>query len=442
MRTNRVHSGTVEKASGPSPPLVDRESILHGAKTMATTLGDVSYVINACEDFRCFVTAFLAALMANKVSLFPGDHTTKHLEYLESQYQGCKLITDIGVPEKTNHATAPSAQTGQELEQILDRIPGSRRVLIAFTSGSTGNPLAVSKSWAGLVAGGQSLKRALPKAFVASKYSVFSTVPPQHSYGIETSLMPALMGMARVFSKRGHFPAEISQGLASLAGPRCFVTTPLHIRALLDTRLELPPVELTVCATAPLDQAMAMRFEKRFATKILEIYGCTESGFVATRWTTKDSAWALRDDMSLRSEGERTFVQAAFLKEDVQLDDIIAIRGERHFDLIGRSSDMVKVGGKRASLEGLRQVLLRMDGVEDCKFILQPQSSKAMTPRTAVFVVGDGCKREKIKEFLRRHVDPVLVPRQVVVLDALPRNAVGKVSMEHLRKIATAKTGK
>ena len=89
------------------------------------------------------------------------------------------------------------------------------------------------------------LRRAEAPALVA-------TVPAQHSYGFESSVLLALLGDAAFDAGRPFYPADIAAALARVPRPRALVTTPFHLKALLLAGTELPPVDLVLSATAPL----------------------------------------------------------------------------------------------------------------------------------------------------------------------------------------------
>ncbi len=116
--------------------------------------------------------------------------------------------------------------------------------------------------------------------------SLVATVPPQHMYGFESSVLLALHGGAVLDASRPFFPADIAAALRRVPAPRMLVTTPFHLRTVLDAKLALPPLTLVLCATAPLAPQLAAEAEARLGAPLLEIYGCTEAGQVASRRTT------------------------------------------------------------------------------------------------------------------------------------------------------------
>jgi acyl-coenzyme A synthetase/AMP-(fatty) acid ligase len=106
-------------------------------------------------------------------------------------------------------------------------------------------------------------------------------------YGFESTVLIAMLGGAAFATERPFYAQDIARVLASVPRPRVLVTTPLHLKTLLDDGIELPPVDLVVSATAPLSPQLAARAEAALSAPLMEIYGCTEAGQVATRLTTQ-----------------------------------------------------------------------------------------------------------------------------------------------------------
>ena len=109
------------------------------------------------------------------------------------------------------------------------------------------------------------------------------------------------------------------------------------------------------------------------------------------------------------------------------LQDILELRSPTEFFLRGRAADMIKVAGKRASLQELTRQILALPGVEDAVVFLPDTDA-----RPAAAVVAPGLTAAAILRELRTRLDGVFVPRPLVIVDQLPRNSVGKLRREEL----------
>jgi acyl-coenzyme A synthetase/AMP-(fatty) acid ligase len=251
-------------------------------------------------------------------------------------------------------------------------------------------------------------------------------------YGFETTILLPLRANVAIDSGTPLYPDDVRQALARLPAPRVLVTSPVHLRALADGVGALPALAAVISATAPLDAALAQRIEVQGATTVREIYGCTEVGTVASREPVREAAWTPFAGVSLEPVVDRgAEAGAARLtapgEPAMLLNDLIALEPDRRFRLLGRRQDVVKVGGKRASLAGLTAALLAVDGVVDGAVVMPDAGEAGEEPRPCALVVAPGLDPRTILAALRRHVEPAFVPRRVVMVAALPRDPLGKL---------------
>ncbi len=118
-----------------------------------------------------------------------------------------------------------------------------------------------------------------------------ATVPPQHMYGLKLSVLLPLLGGIGVHASHPLYPADIASALAEVPEPRVLVSTPVHLRALLESGVRLPPLQVIVSATAPLSADLAGALERRIGTVLLEFFGSTETCVIASRRTATVAAW-------------------------------------------------------------------------------------------------------------------------------------------------------
>src|SRR3990172_11710883 len=109
------------------------------------------------------------------------------------------------------------------------------------------------------------------------------------------------------------------------------------------------------------------------------------------------------------------------------LADLVEIAGQDSFRLLGRASDLIKVAGKRTSLEALTARLRKVPGVADGVFYV-PSVPENRAGRPAAFAVAPGTTAAAILAALRKDLDPVFLPRPLYLVDALPRTANSKIT--------------
>jgi len=345
---------------------------------------------------------------------------------------------DIALPQ-VRVPQGPVSRRNAVSPWSVPEIEGSQLVAHVFTSGSTGVPVPHPKSWGRLV---RCIRDGAARLGFSNEHphAVLATVPPQHMYGFESSVLLALQSGSALCAERPFYPADISSALAALPRPRTLISTPIHLRALLASQADLPALDVIVSATAPLSQELALEAEQRFRAPLLEIYGSTESGQLATRRTARDEEWRLWPGVCLTIEEGRAWARGGHLEQPTLMCDELEPLDAERFLLRGRLGDLVNIAGKRSSLAYLTHQLNSIEGVEDGVFFFpeEPHPSEGGVARVAAAVVAPGLDAIRLTEALRQRIDPVFLPRPLLFVERLPRNSTGKLPREAIRSLAAA----
>jgi hypothetical protein len=168
---------------------------------------------------------------------------------------------------------------------------------------------------------------------------------------------------------------------------------------------------------------------------VFEIYGCSEAGQLATRRTIDGPVWRCLDGFRLYSDAAGCWACGP-QEDDVLLADQIETREDGGFILQGRTGDLVNVAGKRSSLAYLTRQLIAIEGVLDGVFVMPDTTPTRATPRLAAVVVAPGLTAATILGRLRGLIDDAFLPRPLRVVDALPRNDLGKLPRAEILRLA------
>ena len=405
--------------------VVSRQAYLGQLRTLARALPAGDAVINLCEDRYSFLLAFGAALLRSQVTLLPPNRSPETVAMVAATHGPVEVIDDATVQALVEETSGPG-------DEAIPQLALEQAAATVFTSGTTGTPLPNRKDLGTLVEGARRVDERLG---LSPGCGIVATVPPQHMFGLEMSVMLPLVRGKRLLPERPFFPVDIAAALGRLAGPRVLFTTPLHLRACLrEEGVEWPAIERIVVSTAPLAVELAQAAEARLGCPVTEIYGSSETGALATRATATTEEWSCLSGVRIRHEGGAVKAGGGHIPEPVTLNDSVEVRSPTTFRLLGRGEDLVDRAGKRASLGGLSQTLLAIKGVEDGVF-LQPASSDGGASRLIALVVAPTLNEEAIREELRRWVDPVFLPRPLYKVDRLPRNELGKLPREALQTL-------
>jgi len=398
------------------------------------------HLVNFCMDRYRFAVGLIAALVRGQVSLLPPNQTPEMLRQLRRDYGDLYALSDapreLGAIEQVIYPLAAEESTRRSsIRQFsVPAFAEEQVAAIAFTSGSTGLPTPHRKTW-GALARGATAEAERFDLYLEGRATLVGTVPAQHMYGLESTVLMALRGGLSLHAGRPFYPADVAAALAEIPGDRVLVTTPVHLRALLSADIALPQLRLIVCATAPLSPEMAAQAEARYRTPLHEVYGFTEAGMVATRRTVHGPAWHCLRDVRLHRDGDVVKVAGGHVEDEVPFTDVIEPDGNDFFVLHGRNADMVNIAGKRTSLGYLNHQLNGIEGVRDGVFFMPDENGDVVT-RLTTFVVAPGLTRDVLLGALRTRVDAVFLPRPLYFVDALPRNATGKLPREALLRYA------
>jgi acyl-coenzyme A synthetase/AMP-(fatty) acid ligase len=398
--------------------------LLAAAQTLAEQLPHAGFAVNLCADRYAFVVAFYAVALAGQCNLLPPTRTPQAIAEAQLAYADSYCLSECALdPAPARLWVMPPSAAESAPATAIPTLAADHVVAIGFTSGSTGQPRANPKTWGAFCA---SNARNADVLCTDSATNLVATVPPQHMYGLEMSVLLPLRARAAIHAGQPFLPADIAHALAQVPAPRVLVTTPHHLRALLQAEVALPALAAVVCATAPLDASLATAAERRHATQVIELFGSTETCVIAHRRTTRQSTWRLHEGVELHPQPDGTLVSAPYFDAPVLLQDIVEMRDARHFLLRGRNADLLEIAGKRASLVEINQRLLAIAGVRD-GVVFELDADAHGIRRLAALVVAPDVGEAEILAALRMAIDPAFVPRQLRRVAAVPRNAVGKL---------------
>ncbi|MDM7953096.1 MAG: AMP-binding protein [Cyanobium sp. CZS 25K] len=338
--------------------------------------------------------------------------------------------------------------------------------LLLQTSGTTSRPKVVPLSHANLLSSSRSVAEVLA---LGPEDRSLAAMPLFHIHGIVASLLAPLVAGGSVICCRGNAPGELLRLMASLQ-PTWLSAVPTLLQGLLaelDRSGAAPPIHtlrLLRSSSSPLPPAVLERLEAVFRVPVLEAYGMTEAahqicsnrppGIAGGRQPGSVGAAAgpevaiLGPDRDLVPAGQNgeVAIRGANVTTGYEAADhsgwITVGEGERWFltgdegcfdaqgrlTLTGRLKEMINRAGEKVIPRRVDEALLRHPAVEQALAFAVPHPTLGEDLAVAVVLRGGAAAEE---QELRRHAFTVLapheVPSRIVVLDALPRGATGKL---------------
>jgi acyl-coenzyme A synthetase/AMP-(fatty) acid ligase len=434
LRMNTSNTAVFAVCNG---KVISYECFWRHVSIMSTLLPKHAYLINYCEDRYLFCVTLFSAALNGSITLLPPSKSSGIVVELEREYGPLCAISDqplsgflidqtvVNLEMLENKTETTGLSESQNFTLNLQQV-----IVIAFTSGSTGRPKAQLKHWGGFI---DCAQRAIQQLGLENQQlAMLSTTPPQHMFGLETSVIWPYISNLVLVNQRPFYPEDIRLAVQSMPYPVVLCSTPTHLRACVRSAGEWSNLAAIICSTAPLSPALATEIEAVMGAELHELYGSTETLSYASRRTVDQTLWTLYPGVKLETQAKATRLNATYLQQPVLLDDVFDIQSDGQFKVIGRATDLIKIGGKRASISELNQRLQAISGIADGCFFRIEHSD--VDQRLGIVVVTDH-KTETIIAELKLHLDEVFLPRVVYYTKIIPRNSVGKLLDSELKKL-------
>lgn len=421
---------------------VSQTQFINHVLRLAQALPAHQYVVNLCDNRYLFLVSLCAVIVNQGTILLPPNKKCSTQLKLITRYEDCIVLHDgqIEVIDKStsdigNAPTNPTVDISL-LDWSLDstqvdtpQIKLDHLAVISFTSGSTGESKPNLKYWRTLVTS-STINAAYMLIDSTVNHSHIATVPGQHMWGFETSVLLALFSDVALVDARPFFASDIVSLIKRLPTPTTLISAPLHLKTLSEALKNKPETSIQLasilCATAPLDHKLAQQLEAQFGCKLKEVYGCSEVGSMAIRNTAQNDAWQPFSGLNFDHDAQATRVSAAHLPLKITLEDTLQFDDQGRFTLQGRQSDQIKIAGKRGSLAEVNAVLNRFEGLRDGVVIFPPQDRNV--PRLVALVrLKPGVTKAELRQFMSEQLDSAFVPRPILEVENLPREDNGKL---------------
>lgn len=315
-----------------------------------------------------------------------------------------------------------------------------------FTSGSSGKPLAITKTLKQLSQEISSLEQLWGDELKTA--SIVSTVSHQHIYGLLFRVLWPICAQRAFHRFNFEFIEDLANNLDSI-GDYVLVSSPTHLSRLPQglEKTSLQNLVKTVFSSgAPLQLEDSQRANKFFKTAINEVFGSSETGGIAWRQQHNDQYkhWKTLPNIIFEIDQDSGClkIQSPHLPSDNDYltSDLAQAIDQHSFKLLGRSDKIVKVEGKRLSITAMENCLLAQSCIEEARIIvlenerLDNKRSEVCAAlvlnqegRIALAKLGRLQFSWQLKEILLQKFERPLLPRRWRFVDAFNRNSQSKV---------------
>ncbi|MFD4327656.1 AMP-binding protein [Nocardioides sp. NPDC058538] len=461
---------------------LDRRSNAIARALAARGVGEGDGVAIMCRNHRGFVDATLAVAKLGADALylntaFAGPQLVGVLE----RDKPALIIHDEEFTGLLSSATSAdrlvawvdSADPGATLESLVHgdarpvQPPKRHGRIVILTSGTTGAPKSAPRQEAGVDAAIALMSRMPMK----DGWRCFIAAPLFHTWGIAHLLFAELLGTTMILRRR--FDPE--DALATLEETRAdsFVVIPVMMQRILSlpeetlAAYDLEGIASRLKAVASSGSALpgdlALEWMDRFGDSLYNIYGSTEVSYASIAdpvdlreaptsagkipWGTQMKI--LDGDGVPVPDGEagRIFVGNGLLFEGYTsgggkevVDGLMATGDVGRFGpdgrlyVEGRDDDMIVSGGENVFPQEVEDCLMRHPLVADaaCVGVEDADFGKRLRGFVVLVPGAEGDVDAALKDWVKENLARFKVPREIVVTEALPRNATGKVLRREL----------
>lgn len=325
--------------------------------------------------------------------------------------------------------------------------------LLKLTSGTTAAPRAIQFLSEQLLADCNQICDTMGISDIDLNFGV---IPISHSYGFSNLLAPLIARGVPMVLSQDRLPRAV---LGDLAGTNAtvFPGMPVFYQAFCEMEDVpiLPKLRLCISAGAPLATAVAQQFRQKFGLPIHSFYGASEcggicydrdgqneeDGFVGRAMEgvvlemVDPDAPASRIRVRSAAVGDGYFPESdkAKLGGGLFVPDDLLNKTANGFRIVGRTSDLINVAGKKVNPAEVEAHLLRFSGVRQA--VVFGRASILRNEEVAACVVASpGVSEVELLEFCRRELSGWQVPKRVFIVDAIPVTERGKVSRRELAR--------
>lgn len=411
------------------------------------------------DDPALFLLGLLVLLGSGKTVVICANRKPEWLQSLGCEFDA--ILSDEAI-EITMAATpqtggkpawmpcfdfAPAQHAAAAWQPVFD----GTEPLVFFTSGSTGEPKAITKTLLALTnevttlhaTFGEELRNAI---FIAS-------VSHLHIYGLLFRLLLPLLVKAGSVRRQIDYPEQLLEAVQSLQAdgvepPLVFISSPSWL-SRLDLRLPSCRMQAVFSSGGPLSATAAQQARRYFGHLPIEVYGSTETGGIGYRQqASADTAWTRFAGVELGKTGDAVSLRSPNLSDasPVVLDDLLEFLPDGRFRLQGRRDRIVKIAEKRVSLTEIERCLEQQPSIRQCVALPTSGGREGLVCAVVLSDAGELLLARSGQRALIRHwraalqprFEAVTIPRQWRILSGIPVNSQSKIDSSRLLELFRA----
>ncbi|MBV9656627.1 MAG: acyl--CoA ligase [Verrucomicrobia bacterium] len=315
--------------------------------------------------------------------------------------------------------------------------------LVKLTSGSTGQPQPLFFNASQMLADGRQVCATMD---IGAGDVNLGAIPFGHSYGLGNLVLPLIAQGTPIVCSNEMLPAALAEEIARF-GVTIFPTVPVVLRGLVEANIDpaqLRSLRRVISAGAPLRAEVAAAFAEKYGVRAHNFYGASETGGICYDRTGEAtlSGRAIGTPLAgveVRLDEVTGQVKvrsaAAVTSGEVVLPDLGKWNDQGELSLTGRAVPVANIGGKKVDPAEVERALRALPTVRDAWVGVQTRTAAKGGDDFLLAAVETTAHRDEILRTLAARLPTWQVPRRLVAMTQLPRNARGKLDRAALEKV-------
>lgn len=424
---------------------------IHDRTVGADKFAEISDVIAAMEPFIGEDHVFVAVCSTEAEIVVPMvEWIRTHGHSILLIYGGTPLASAKEQAEQAGCEWLVYGNTMSSIRLAPQKLSASRcPSLYQYSSGTTGQPKLISRSWRNIGMEIESYNRRLASHGLSSlEVLIFSSIT--HSFGLITGVLAAMERGIHPIIGISNNPKQMVQLLKKHPNHVMYIVPSLLPGLLEWLEAYQTPLHTVVTSGAPLPSLVFHRL-RNLATGLIQQYGCTEAGAVSLAiemMTPHDLGYALdhiqlmnqSEDVKVGGEAELGLTEVPLVirtaeGETVETGDLVAMDADGRLSFAGRIDDLINVSGLKVQPVQIEEVISRMKQIREV-VVYRGEHPIAGDCVKAQVVILEGAvlTAEDIRDWCARCLAEYKVPSEIHIVEQIPRLPNGKISRRMLEQ--------
>lgn len=387
------------------------------------------------EDAYRFIVVVTAGFILKKRVNVLNNNSPKYVESIIDD--SMVYISDTEKSSVNLNEVFESSCNNKWFDLLKETIIDENVYVNFYTSGSTGYPKLIEKTLKQFEA---EASKIVNQFNYEMKDSVFLyTVPHYHSYGFVFAVLVPYMLELKFLNNRINYLETVNN--FSDYKKITIVTTPAFLKRIDKSSLKIKSEWHLFSSTGMLDKKVNELCKEIFGSDVTEIYGSTEAGAMAYRRRSENELWTRLSVVKLKVDENGSIECCSGYTGDnvwIHVGDVVNMKNENEFELLGREDSIVKIEGKRISVQQI-DIQILMDKHFKDSYTIYCKSDKREYIASFIVLNNHNINLEDMKkyviDYLKGYFETVVLPKKIYFVDAIPRSEIGKVDRKALDSI-------